>query len=199
MIVAVIPVKRLDEAKSRLAGSLSEGERAELALRMVERTVAVLRDSGLINRLALTTPDPDLTRRLAVEWLPDAGTLNASLNAGARWAIGLGATSLLVLPTDLPLIKPRDLRALLDAAPPPPSVTVAPTRDGGTGAIVLRPPDVVSLRFGPGSASRHLAAATTAGARGTLVSLPAFAQDLDTPADLRDLRARLPPSQSRCR
>ncbi|HEX6508629.1 MAG TPA: 2-phospho-L-lactate guanylyltransferase, partial [Chloroflexota bacterium] len=156
MIVAVIPVKRLANAKSRLAPRLSAEERAELVVALLGQSFAALRSVEEINRIALATPEADLAAELGAESLPDTGGLNASLAHAARWAKAAGASALLILPGDLPLVEGADIVTLLRAAAPPPAVTIAPTRDGGTGALLLAPPDVIPPTFGPRSFSRHI-------------------------------------------
>jgi 2-phospho-L-lactate guanylyltransferase len=63
-------------------------------------------------------------------------------------------------------------------------VLVAPTHDGGTGALLRRPADVIAPAFGVASAAAHLRAARQAGVRAGLIWRPGLARDIDHPADL---------------
>ncbi len=180
MIVAVIPLKRLSEAKSRLAGRLTAGERRELAVQLLERTVAAVRNSEQIDRVALATVEEDLAHRLGLIHLPDRGSLNASLLAGVEWATREGAQALLILPADLPLVDAADIATLCDDAPTSRGILVAPTNDGGTGALFLTPPDAMPPMFGPDSARRHMSLATTLGLELSVANRPGLAIDLDT-------------------
>jgi 2-phospho-L-lactate guanylyltransferase (CobY/MobA/RfbA family) len=65
---------------------------------------------------------------------------------------------------------------------------VAPTRDGGTGGLLRRPGDVIATRYGGASGLRHLRLAQQAGVSTARVDLPGFAHDVDTWADVADLR-----------
>src|SRR5437868_4520967 len=98
MIVAAIPVKRLSQAKSRLASRLSDVERSTLVLTLLQQTIAALRESGGMGRIAVATAEPELGERLGVESLPDRGGLNSTLLGAARWARRAGAGSLLIVP-----------------------------------------------------------------------------------------------------
>ncbi|GAC1404474.1 MAG: 2-phospho-L-lactate guanylyltransferase [Chloroflexota bacterium] len=187
MIVALIPVKRLASAKSRLALHMSATARRTLVLTMLERTVAAARDSGLVAEIAVTTAENELMAGLEVELLPDEGDLNRSLHAGVSWAEERGATGVLILPADLPLIRFVDVELLLRSAAPPPSITIVETQDGGTGALLLTPANVIPPAFGRGSFRRHIAQAQSLGVRTSCPSIPGMAFDLDTAQDLNAL------------
>jgi 2-phospho-L-lactate/phosphoenolpyruvate guanylyltransferase len=185
MIVAVVPLKALHQSKSRLAAHISPEERSTLMLALVERTVAVLRHCAAIHRVALATPETTLAARLEVDLIPDRGSLNRAIADGSAWASSLAATGLLVIPADLPYLSAPDVEQLIRSAPPPPSVVIAPTHDGGTGALFLQPPAALPPHFGQDSFARHTIAATELGVRVHELHLAGFATDLDTLTDLK--------------
>src|SRR5947209_2006447 len=192
MIVAAIPLKRLSEAKSRLAGHLLDEERTRLVTDLVERTVTVLRTCSTIECVALATPETQLGERLGVEVLPDRGSLNRAIEDAQRWATTKGADALLVVPADLPLLNAGDIECLLSSMPPRPSLTIAPTRDGGTGGLLLCPPDVVSPAYGPQSFTHHRSRGEGAGAALKIVLREGFAAEMDTIEDLKMHGLHLP-------
>jgi 2-phospho-L-lactate/phosphoenolpyruvate guanylyltransferase len=185
MIVAAIPLKALSGAKSRLAPYLPDAERRQLVTELVERTVNVLRSSASFDRIALVTPEIDLALRLDVDYIADHGSLNLAVRDAQRWAMERGAEALLVVPADLPLLGRKDVEHLLASALPAPSVTIAPTRDGGTGALLLRPANVIRPAFGPGSFVQHRRLGEASGAVVSDVHREGFAADLDTAEDLK--------------
>jgi 2-phospho-L-lactate guanylyltransferase len=184
MIVAAIPVKKLTEAKSRLSTRLSSQQRTSLVLTLLERTVAAVRGSGMVTRIALATPEPALADRLQTELISDPGSLNGALQNAASWAVRASATQLLILPSDLPLISPGAVEALLRSAGDGPGITITATRDGGTGALLLAPPNVVPPVFGELSFQHHLDLARRKAVAVTTPSIDAFTHDLDTVEDL---------------
>lgn len=192
MIVAAVPVKQVERAKSRLAPSLGPAERRALVLAMLDRTVHVLRASGRIDRIALVTRLPELAARVGAVWLGDAGSLNASLQGATRWADAAGAEGLLIMPIDLPLVEPDDITALIDAVRERPGVGLNATADGGTGALYLTPPAIIDPRFGENSAERHRGAARNTDVPLFELERPGLARDLDVPRDLAELRHYLP-------
>jgi len=60
----------------------------------------------------------------------------------------------------------------------------APVADGGTAALVRRPPDVIEARFGADSAARHRATCEEAGVALCEPDLPSLHLDLDRVADV---------------
>jgi 2-phospho-L-lactate guanylyltransferase len=190
--VAIVPVKRLAAAKSRLDGALDPGERAALVVGMLRSVLGALAASGAVATRLVVSPDPvvlAVARAAGAATLPQAGDgLNEALEA-ARAATAPGAP-LLIAPADLPLLRPEevaDLLALADRA----AVTIAPDREErGTNALVLAAGAALPFRFGPESFARHRAAAAAAGLTARVYRSPGTALDLDTPADLDELRRR---------
>ena len=188
-LTVLIPVNRLDRAKGRLADLLDPAERAEVVLRSLATVLNAALEADL-QPLVLTADDrvaaalPEGVRSLIES--PERRGLNAQL----EYAVGeLGRDDLLILHTDLPLATADSLRALTEAASPPPSATLIRSADGGTNAMLLRPPGRFPLTYGSGSGDLHEAAARAAGLTATRAHVPALELDLDTPADVRRLLA----------
>jgi 2-phospho-L-lactate guanylyltransferase len=183
----LIPVKRLAESKLRLAGVLGPPQRRRLALSMLADVL--LAAAGWPLRMVVTS-DPDVAAIAgSAGWsiVTDPGSgLNHAVAQGTSVATSAGATALLVLPFDVPLVTPRELEALFatDA-----DVVVARSDDGGTSGLLRRPPNAITARFGPDSARSHAAAAGDAGLRVESLRLPGLSLDVDDPGDLRRLAA----------
>jgi 2-phospho-L-lactate guanylyltransferase len=190
MTVAIVPLKGLDRAKQRLSGELDAGARIELVAWMLARVLAACTASHVVSRVVVVTGDAQgeqMARELGAEPLRErAPGLNAALATADEHL--REAESTLVVAADLPLASGRDLDAMHAAAPLGDCVVVAPTRDGGTGALLRRPPDVVVPAYGPRSARAHLAAARAAGVPAVRLDLPRLALDIDTPSALAALR-----------
>jgi 2-phospho-L-lactate/phosphoenolpyruvate guanylyltransferase len=177
--VAVIPLKGLDHAKSRLGGVLSRAERADLALQLLAGVIGACREAELA--VCVVSPDPYAraeAARLGAETLDDGGVdLTGAVRLGLERHAQ--AEAVVAIAADLPFVTADDVRELLDLARP---LAVAPAPDGTTNAVAARPPSALRPSYGPGSASRH---------GGLHVHLPRLAQDLDTPEDLAAWRATL--------
>lgn len=195
-IWAVVPVKPLRRAKSRLREVLNVDQRAKLSQNMLIHTLDVLSKVKGIERTMVVSRD---SRALAVARDHGANTvtehgapeLNKALVRATLVAKGYGVSSLLVLPADLPLLEPEDLEAFISKAAPPPVVVIAPDRKGqGTNGLLCSPPDILEYDFGPHSFERHVGRARRAGARVEICEMPGFGLDLDEPEDLAMLGDR---------
>jgi 2-phospho-L-lactate guanylyltransferase len=182
-ILAIVPFKGLDGAKSRLAALLPADERARLALDMRDRVLAACEASLAISRTLLVTPAPDAAPA-SVETLVDGGTGHAPAIAQAL-ADPRAAGGALIVMADCPLVTAEALDELAEAARP---VALAPADDGGVNAIALRPADVFAPAFGvPDAAAVTIARARAAGIEPTVRDDPRLALDVDRPEDLARL------------
>jgi 2-phospho-L-lactate guanylyltransferase len=193
VIFAVLPVKSPQNAKQRLSGFLSAAQRETLAWISYKQTLAALCQAKGIDRVAVVTSDPDVA-----EHARRSGTLvfdeneqrshSVSADAACLQAIKLGATTVLLVPIDVPLVTPADFSQLAAAARP--GLIVVPSTDGtGTNALARTPPDVIESRFGPGSCRAHLDQARSKGVHAEVFRLHGLMFDIDTPEDVAELLA----------
>lgn len=197
MIVAVMPVKNPQNAKRRLSGLLSASQRETLARILYKQTLASLCQARGIDRVAVVTSDSEIAehaRRSGTLVFEEDEQVSHSVSADAAClrAIALGATTVLLVPIDVPLVTPADFSRLAAAARPGPSeaLIVVPSADGtGTNALARTPPDVIESRFGPGSCRAHLDQARSKNVRCEILRLRGLMFDIDTPDDVADLLA----------
>jgi 2-phospho-L-lactate guanylyltransferase len=198
MLWAIVPVKPLQRAKSRLAGVLNRDQRAELSRRMLMKTLDVLADIPEVEQSLVISRDSKalaLARKHRARTLTERGAaeLNRALVRATVVARQYGVSAVLVLPADLPLLAREDVQTLIAHALHPPVVAIAPDRhQQGTNALLIAPPGLIEYEFGPGSFARHVEQARAAGARVEICPFPSLALDLDAPDDLALLRDDLP-------
>ncbi len=187
---AIVPVKPLRRGKSRLAGTLSEDERAELNRILLQHTIQTLTDLREIEEVLVVSRDSSalaLARDLGARTVQEDGapTLNTALKRATVVAQVYASRGVLIVPADLPLLNREDVTALLERSSNPPVVVIAPDRhQKGTNALLLSPADIIEYDFGEGSFARHCDRAKKAGARLEIVNLPSLELDLDLPEDL---------------
>lgn len=193
--VAIIPIKDLANAKTRLAGALDSVARAALVRRTLQHVLAALDLPTIAVRLVVSPDETvlrDATDAGAVGLRQCEGGLNEGLDLARAWAVERGAGAILIVLGDLPLLAPEDVTALLDLADRSRVAVFAPDRHGtGTNALLLSPPDALPFAFGTGSLARHQAAAVACGLHARWYDSPGTALDLDTPADLAALERLL--------
>ncbi|HYH52689.1 MAG TPA: 2-phospho-L-lactate guanylyltransferase [Solirubrobacterales bacterium] len=201
---AVLPVKRFDDAKQRLAAGIDAERRRELAGAMVADVLEAIGQARGIDRLIVVSGDPiaqELASKAKAEVVPDpedAGHVEAALAGIARAEVE-GAERVVLLAGDCPLLDPRELDRLLTGVPGN-YVGIVPDRHGnGTNALLLSPPDAIVPAFGEGSRERHVEAARQAGVPFGIEELPSIELDLDTPGDVIALTRELAKQPKRAR
>ncbi len=186
MTLAIVPVKRLTDTKSRLLSQLAREEREAFALAMLGDVIAALLGAESVDRTIVVTPDEgvgEAARAAGAEALVrDDPGLNPALDAGAR-TLETGDEPVLVVLGDVPGALSSDIDALSEALETP-GVVLAPSSDGGTSALLRCPHDLIPSCFGADSAKRHREAAARRGVAYREVPLPSLALDLDTPEDV---------------
>ena len=188
--VAVVPMKALREAKSRLAGVLSPEERVTLSRDMLDHVLWAISESGAVDAVAVISPEVDrLHLPLWVTRIQQSREgLNELLEQGREWAISEGAGALMVVFADLPLLSPDDVAHLADLGRSYGTVALAPDRHGqGTNVMLAHPPSLVRFAYGPGSFSKHRVAAWEVATSVEIYSSAGTAFDVDTPDDLHRL------------
>ena len=185
---ALIPVKALGQAKSRLADHLTQRQRATLVLDMLHHVIATLQASNILHDVTVVSPDL-LVLEKAKEWgacacVEEESGHNPALRAAATRELAKGATMLLTIAADLPLLHIHDIQSMIERSREH-AVVLAPSWDGtGTNALLTRPPLALPYVFGPGSLQRYLAEARKWQLSSTLYNNISIALDIDTIDDL---------------
>ena len=188
---AIIPVKSLSEAKSRLATHLTLHQRENLVLDMLHHVLQALRESNMLEQVSVVSSDQRVLRQAqawgaqaVVEVMPGH---NAALHAAALQELAAGTSALLTIAADLPLLHPSDIRMLVAQSALYP-VVLASSRDStGTNAILVRPPLAIPYLFGENSLQRYQQAARQWQLDSTIYHSIGLSLDIDTIDDLDDL------------
>ena len=186
--------KTTKRGKSRLSGVLGEDERTLLNFNMLSATLKTLSKVEEIDQVLVVSRDPSalaLARDYNAKTVQEDGhpSLNMALKRAALAAKAYNADGIIILPADLPLIKPGDIKTLIKLGKKTPVVVIAPDRrKEGTNALLMRPAGVIPFIFGPGSFKKHLQAAEKAGIEAVVCELETFGLDLDLPEDLELLK-----------
>lgn len=157
MVTAVVPVKSLRAAKSRLG--LPPRQRAQLALAFALDTIDALSACPRVSSVVVVASDPLLEARLdhaRVRIVPDPGDgLGAAVRDGLTEAARRAGDILAVVPADLPCLRPDDVTAVLASAPETGGAFVPDRRSTGTTIVVYPPGMTPATHYGLESAARH--------------------------------------------
>lgn len=190
---AVLPIKNLENVKTRLSPSLSLPERIELFHCMVHDVIAAVSAVSVLNGVLVVTRDQHI-KRLARMF--GAQILEETRNDGhdvavaraALWLSASGAKGFMQIPGDIPTVTPDELAEVIAvhaSSQRSRAFTISPSHDyGGSNCIICTPPDLIPLKFGEDSFRRHLASARAAGIETRVVERPGIALDIDNPKDI---------------
>ncbi len=193
-IWAVVPIKPIDAAKSRLSAVLTPPQRADLTLMMLQNTLDVLSGWSALAGTLVVTADPsvwELASHYPVEVFqePDSPGLNQSLSRANLEIVRMGAEGAMIIPGDLPFIDHTSLLKLIDHASRPPVVVIAPDKNQqGTNAMLVSPVGAIPYCYGPGSFNQHQEVARSAHIPVHPIQVASLAVDIDLPEDLYSLQ-----------
>ncbi|HEX5493662.1 MAG TPA: 2-phospho-L-lactate guanylyltransferase [Mycobacteriales bacterium] len=186
---AVIPVKRLAAAKTRLqVAGMDAADRRALALALAVDTVGAVCGCAAVRRVMVVTDDVEAAMTLeplgvtVVGDEPDAG-LNPALAHGATQAARLApGDGVAVLSADLPALRAAELAGALRVASAHPRAFLPDAAGTGTTLLTARPGVPLDPRYGPDSRAAH----RDSGAVELPGRWPSLRRDVDTPGDLAE-------------
>ncbi len=191
MKFGLIPVKDLSKAKERLKPILSQDKRTDLAYMMLRDVLIAFKGSKLIDKTFVVTLDPDaviIAAELGIDVIDESEQLgeSASVDYATSVCMRQGASSVLVIPGDAPLVTSDDIDSILEKDNLINSVILVPSRDEmGTNAILRNPPDSIKSQFGHNSFIKHLEDARNKSLSVKIIKNPRIALDIDEPGDLK--------------
>ena len=188
-LCAIIPVKPLMRGKSRLATILSAAEREVLNRNLLQSLLTSLQPINMIDHKIVISYDPTalaFARKFgATTVLENRNTnINRALRRATLAATAYGATRLLILPADLPLISQADVEELLSYESEPPQIIIVPDRKlNGTNALFINPIGAIKYNFGDWSFRKHTEQAERKKIDVKILNNINISFDLDVPED----------------
>jgi len=192
-IAAIVPVKRLSDAKGRLSAVLTPSEREEVTLCMLGGVLRALDHSDAVHTVYVVTPDDRVAERArergAIPVRDDGHDLNVALRLATDVAVRDGAHACLIVFGDLLLLTANEVAEMVACAQRANACVIAPARsDTGTNALYLNPPIVLPFLFGAESFLRYVETAREHGVPLEIYRSVGTGYDLDRPTDLDEIR-----------
>ncbi len=188
---ALLPVKDLLLAKSRLSGVLSPSERRALAQAMVEDVLQELRLCHGLDGVLMISDDSSaelLAHKYAIELATErelvCSGLNGAVHAGRDYLARRGVDSVVVMHTDLPLLRAEEVQPLLKTYKRGSVLIVTDLAGTGTNIMLMPTRPEIALYYGKGSCQAHQQSAAAAGMTTQVVRSDALGLDVDNPDDL---------------
>jgi 2-phospho-L-lactate guanylyltransferase len=184
----LLPIKRLDQSKTRLAGATHlPGDHPDLVRALQLDTLAAVAtaramEGAGISGVYIVSDEPPTPLPDGVTVLPDfGGGLNSALAAAAaELAERYPADGVAAMVADLPAMRPAELLAALAQATEYPRAFVPDRTGTGTTMLTAAPGLVLRPMFGAGSADHHRESGAAALSAGS-----SLRSDVDTVADLQ--------------
>ncbi len=192
MYTALIPVKSLNEAKSRLATHLTQAQRAALMLDMLHHVLYILQASNALERISVVSSDRRVLEQIQA-WgaharVEEETGHNPALTSAATRELAEGTTALLTISADLPLLQVNDIHGMIEQSKRS-VVVLAPSQDRtGTNALLVRPPLALPYTFGLGSLQRYISESRIRQLSSDLYTSVGLGFDIDTVDDLVTFR-----------
>ncbi|MDR2829506.1 MAG: 2-phospho-L-lactate guanylyltransferase [Methanobrevibacter sp.] len=155
-IYAIIPVSKLNNAKTRLSPFLSPIERKNLLKSMLKDVVMALKKH--VDEVIIISSDTDVLdygKELRVVTLVEESNsnLNLALEQAMKWAEDK-VSKIIIVPSDLPLIAKSDLCRLINQGKSQDFI-IAPSRGGGTNILIIKPL-TIKMEYGEDSFRKHV-------------------------------------------
>jgi 2-phospho-L-lactate guanylyltransferase len=192
---AIVPLNVLSKSKARLSSMLTTVERERLTVAMLKDVLDALEGANRVHSVTVVSADTRAHRictrhGASFLWEGKRRGLNKGVRLAVRDAQLKGASSVLVIHSDLPLLKPLEVDFFIKQSQGY-SVALTPSKDRrGTNALLMSPPNVIRPLFGRNSFQRHLSVARQKGARVRVLRLKGIGFDVDLPKDLATLMHR---------
>lgn len=186
---AIVPLNVLSKSKARLSSIMKPSERVQLSVAMLKDVLAALRRARRIHSTIVVSADKDareIARRLGAEFLWEGKRrgLNKGVGMAITKAAQRGASTVIVIHSDLPLISWREVDSFIEGTTGYP-VAIAPSKDScGTNALLLSLPQLIQPLFGRDSFRRHLVSAKKNQVRVRVLRARGISFDIDEPKDL---------------
>jgi 2-phospho-L-lactate guanylyltransferase len=182
----IIPVKA-SEPKSRLASILSEPVRRRLTLATLSDVLRAVRSASDGMEIFVVSSDQDVLRQAA---MAGASSLREEEDAGVNAAVSLGmektgdADRWLILPCDIPFVRPDDIRRVLGLGDRR-RVVIAPSREmNGTNGLLVGKDSRIPLTYDEDSFWGHLRNAARVGLGVAVYAQMTVMLDIDSPRDV---------------
>lgn len=189
MAAAIVPVKATATSKKRLATLLSPRERANLTICMLTDVLKAI-ESSEVEQTVVISSDVTIQKTahtFNATYLPEKQPgLNVALEQATHWLTSKHVDSILILPSDIPLVSAEDITKIIGLGFEEKSVVLSSSHDGGTNALLKKPPDLMPVLFGTNSFERHIKEALARNIKPKIYESPRIRMDIDSAEDLKD-------------
>jgi len=183
----VIPVKG-ENPKGRLGELLSKREKKQLQLSMLEDTLATIAQARKLGQTYVVSSDKDILR-FAERY--GVGSISEEKDRGVNQAVERAVLALgryegwMIIPADIPLITPNDIRTVLTLVRMGSSIVISPSEDySGTNLLLMSKRSMIPLHYDDDSFTKHVEEASRRGFRFSVYYSQNVGFDIDRASDV---------------
>ena len=191
---AIVPIKRFENAKTRLSSILDTDDRTRLSLLMLKDTLQILSAVHSLSQLITVSADKRVGE-IAVKY--GANFLLEEKERGVNSAVALAdsycmkkaADATMVIPHDLPLLDSTDISKACELAENESRcIVICPSlRYDGTNMLLRKPPSIIATFYDADSYNMHVKAAIRLGIPVKRLLSKGLMHDIDTPEDALEI------------
>lgn len=192
-IAAVIPMKSLHSAKSRLSNILTAQQRKNLAMYLLNTTIKELKESNFISEIVIVSSDEAVKNYSSLNNLTfvkdsDKG-VNEAVILADKYCVDNGINANIVIPQDLPFISVKEIDEICTISNKyHKCIIICPSkRFDGTNILFRKPPGVIKTHYDNNSYMNHLKEASKFKIPIESLDIVKLRFDLDTKEDLLEL------------
>jgi len=192
-IAAVIPMKSLHSAKSRLSNILTAQQRKNLAMYLLDATIKEIKKSCIISEIIIVSNDKAVKNYSCLNnliFIKDSEEgVNKAVILADNYCINNGINANIVIPHDLPFISAKEIDKICTMSNKyHKCIIICPSkRFDGTNILFRKPPDVIKTHYDDNSYMNHLKEAYKFKIPIESLDIVKLRFDLDTKEDLLEL------------
>ena len=190
---AIIPVREFSDSKLRLKGTLSTKQRIALTTSLLRRVTSAISLSKVAAAVVVASNPVEvmeivdgLSKINVIQEDTHHGGVNDAMRNGIDFAKQQMATTITLLPSDLPFISHRQIDMVLDVLHGNELVINGSRKKDGTNLLSMHASLEFALHFDDNSFVKHTQEAAIRQLRFLTVDFDEFSRDLDDPDDLKE-------------
>ena len=153
-IFAIVPVKRFENAKTRLSSVLDRDDRIRLSSLMLEDTLAILSTVPSLTKVVIVSSDrraEELARKHGAKFVNEEKEkgVNSAVALADSFCIQEAVEATIIIPHDLPLLDESDITKTQEIAQKESQcIVICPSyRYDGTNMLLRKPPSVITTFY----------------------------------------------------
>ena len=188
---AIVPIKKLENAKTRLSSLLDTDDRIHLSLLMLQDTLQTLSVVQSLTQIITVSADKrieEIALKYGANFLLEEKErgVNSAISLADNYCIKEAADATMVIPHDLPLLDSIYISKACELAENESRcIVICPSfRYDGTNMLLRKPPSIITTFYDSDSYNAHVKAATRLGISVKLLFSKGLMHDIDTPEDV---------------